>query len=342
VQEIKAAVARMLDERHQLEFGENAGVVSPSAYWTDFCSFFDYVPGMQDEAFAKLRLHTYHLTGDNYLTYYMDTGRGESRFLAAWRRQVEGVPENYILYEPGQGIGYRTPGGLVSVDITRYQHVVNTLHRQGIFDGLRGRRPFLLEIGSGYGGLAHHLSRVIGASTVVLVDLPETLLFAAVYVTLNNPDKRVWVYTPDRVEELSRPEVLAEYDFVCLPNYRLDALSELEFDLVLNMASLQEMRTEQVIEYLDFISGTCRGVFYSWNRESANPVNRELQSLTTLVEERFDVEDVTATAPVPRLGAKARIKASLKGLAIQTGMMERPLADPSGRKRELLCRPRKA
>jgi putative sugar O-methyltransferase len=55
------------------------------------------------------------------------------------------------------------------------------------------------------------------------------------------------------------------YDYIFVPNYRLDELRRLSFDLVMNVASMQEMREDQVRTYLDFIRSTLRGAFFSAN-----------------------------------------------------------------------------
>ncbi len=46
----------------------------------------------------------------------------------------------------------------------------------------RWRRPRILEIGPGYGGLAHHVRSLVPHARYYLVDLPESLLFAAIYL----------------------------------------------------------------------------------------------------------------------------------------------------------------
>ena len=74
----------------------------------------------------------------------------------------------------------------------------------------------------------------------------------------------------------------AGLDFVLLPDYRLDALTGFEFDLAINIASMQEMRVDQIERYLDFIKLTCRGNFYSCNRDRQNR-NDELRSLFDLM-----------------------------------------------------------
>src|SRR5947209_13464956 len=68
IKEIKSRIAMMLEERQRLT-SSSSRTASPSKFWSDFCSFFDYLPSLPDEAFANLRLHTYHLTGDTYQSY---------------------------------------------------------------------------------------------------------------------------------------------------------------------------------------------------------------------------------------------------------------------------------
>src|SRR4029453_7874610 len=112
-----------------------------------------------------------------------------------WARQVADLPDALRLSEPVGGIGFAYEGRLISNDIIRFQHVIGTLHRQGVLERLAGQpHPFTLEIGSGYGGLAYHLHRIVGRGTRVLLDLPETLLFAANYLTLPRPDARMYLY----------------------------------------------------------------------------------------------------------------------------------------------------
>jgi SAM-dependent methyltransferase len=301
LREIKAKVLAMLEERQALTSAPqptgSSDFNKASKYWTHFCAKFDYVFGMDEESFAKLRLHTYHLTGDNYQLYYFGNPN-------AWipikdiEEVTRGLPPSCVLNEPEGGIGHRYPDGrFLSGDVLRYQQVVTTLFRQGIlrtlWDG-RDHRPQVLEIGTGYGGLAHHLSRVLAegarGSTYFMVDLPETLVFAASYLTLLNPEKKIYLYDQKDFDSRLSSGGLAAYDFVLLPNYKLEALNRESFDLCVNVASLQEMTDAQVETYLDFIRATCSGVFYSWNQD-CQPMNKELSNLSDLLRVRFDLNE---------------------------------------------------
>jgi SAM-dependent methyltransferase len=146
--------------------------------------------------------------------------------------------------------------------------------------------PHILEIGAGYGGLAHHLSKIIkGKSVYVIVDLPETLLYAAAYLTLHNPDKKLYLYEKGC-------DIDGSCDFILIPHYRLDLLQYWKFDLVINVASMQEMRTDQVETYLNFINQTSIGLLYSLNVDCYIQ-NTELTCLSDLLKARFDIVEVS-------------------------------------------------
>ena len=343
IRAIKSRVIAMLEERRALD--DASSTVSPSKFWSDVCSHFDYMLGLPEEYFVKLRLHTYHLTGDIYQTYLF----GDAQYFRSTNKVdvlADGVPSTYVLNEPEGGIGFRYDDGrYLSSDILRFQRVVNTLYRYGILpqlSTLSGRRARILEIGAGYGGLAHHISNICKNTTYVVVDLPETLLFASSYLSLLNPHKRVYLYAREDFDELMKPGATESYDFVLIPNYRLNSLSRIGFDLVINVDSLQEMRTSQAETYLEFICRTCTGEFYSWNKDR-NPHNPDLSDLSDLLRRRFDVREIpepNVGTPVPKLLSKARLRRIVKRIAILTGLLDRTVLgsrDPPAR--EYLCRP---
>ena len=347
IREIKAKVAAMLDERGALEGGQAPGA-GPSRYWSDFCAFFDYLPGLPEESYEKLRLHTYHLTGDNYQRYYFGDARA---FLATgeWEALTAGLPNGFVLNEPEGGIGFRYPDGrFLSLDVLRFQRIVTNLYRHGILSrltGVQGRRPRVLEIGGGYGGLAHHLQRVCGGRLSYFgVDLPETLLFSASYLALQNPGKKLYLYDHGDFEGRVRSGALDAYDFVLLPNYALEGLGKTSFDLVLNLASFQEMTADQVAWYLDFIQAHCQGMLYSWNKDH-EPRNRELGSLSQALRERFEVTEL-APPLLPGNGSRGwreslrlNVKKALKNTAALAGLLEKKGAAPDEPFCEYLCRP---
>ena len=214
--EIQRKVRAMLDER-QMSIHDGPSR-RPSSYWTDFTSFFDYMRDLSPTSLAKVRLHTYHLTGDNYQTYYFGNRAAFVNFYGEWLA-TDGLPAEHVLSEPEDGIGFRLDDGrFVSADIARFQRTVSTLSRRGVLGELSRSEssPLVIEIGGGYGGLAVHLSRILKRCRYILVDLPETLVFSASYLVLQAPTKRLYLYDPaDRLDA----ESLADFDFVLQDAY---------------------------------------------------------------------------------------------------------------------------
>ena len=320
IREIKSNIEAMLVERQTLR---DPGA-PPSSYWTDFCSAFDYMLGLPESAFLKLRIHTYHFTAETYQTYYFGNA---DRFWAANHvtELTRGIPPGLVINEPAGGIGFHYPcGRFLSEDTIRFQKVINTLYRSGIIGPLRERKAStVLEIGAGYGGLAHHISQVLPGVHYLIVDLPESLLFSAAYLTLQNPGKRIYLYEPTDDTEVTLSRIRnGAFDFALFPNYKIGVLRPLSFDLVLNTASLQEMKADQVERYLDFIRDTCAGVFYSRNQDR-QPRNRELVSLNSMMRSRFQMTEIPEWRA--RVGAgsavKRYVRSAARSLAVTLGLM---------------------
>lgn len=341
IKSIKTKVIAMIEERKSLVVGSTK-LVSPSALWAEGMLNFDYMLGLDEESFSKLRLHTYHLTGDVWLTYLGDPQ--DFRVGGGLDTASKDIPSKLILNEPEGGIGFRySDGRFISSDISRFQQVVNTLYRHGILTTLLSsekQRSYLLEIGAGYGGLLHHLSNILGNVTCVIVDLPETMLFSASYLSLLNPNKKIYIYDSRDFPEFISSDSAKSYDFILVPNYRLDLLQDWSFDLGINLSSFQEMATEQVEVYLDFINKTFTGVFYSLNQER-HEKNVELQNLTELLNARFELTEVFQPKIKGKMSFRRKLRRALFSIAIFTHLLETPSKiDPETRYREYICKPR--
>jgi SAM-dependent methyltransferase len=316
ISQIKSKVELMLKERQAVSAERHTA--DASSVWSVACEMFDYLPGMRDESFGKLRLHTYVLTSDSYLPYVL--GSGKEGFRRGWEGQIKNIPEKYIIQEPEGGFGYRFGDRLISQDTRRYQRTINALYQRSFGDSNflslleADRWKCVLEIGGGYGALAHHLSSLATNTTFVIIDLPETLLFSASYVSLHNPKKNVYVYDRrNSADVLGSKRDLAAYDFVFVPNFKLDALRAFKFDLVINQNSLGEMTDSQVQEYLDVIAETCTGEFYSYNLDRLW-VNTELGSLTDALAKNFALTEVVSANRL-KVAVKSRLNALSKRLA---------------------------
>ena len=203
--------------------------------------------------------------------WLIDNKSGPDAWGKRWLKYKNDVPPN-LLYAPPALMGQQgwTIGGvIVNHDTYAIQERINILHEAGIIAWLSslGRAPRILEIGGGYGALAFALRRIFPTSAYMICDLPESLMFSGLYLTLCEQDETRMVL-PDEVltPHLDTPGVSL------LPNYRLHALLEqnASFDLVINTLSMSEMSAHQVGVYAAAIArmtGTS-GLFFEQNQDN--------------------------------------------------------------------------
>ncbi len=277
IKRIKNEVRAMLEER-------------PDGYKSSLenlaCEKFEYLMGLDEQYFAQLRYHTYYFDSDNYLGYF--AGLYETRDLARWKSLTEGIPRWLVLSDPSsiEHMGYTWGEYLISQNTMRFQGIVNTLYREGILDELKKRKHIkVMEIGAGYGGLIYNLQKILPdvAIEFTIVDLPETLLFSKSYLALTANTEKIKF----------------------LPNYKFNTLRD-QYDLVLNIATFQQLTKEQLDMYLDFIQKNLRGWLYSQNvdryRLNPSPIN-----VSEELKKRFSVKEIHQKRDAKRI-AKDLIK----------------------------------
>jgi len=214
----------------------------PSSFWTIILArFADELPKLTTAEAALVYLtdaFTINMAAETThgcLPVYKYTLKGEFPHFDGLIDQVECSP-------------YLTPDRLVSsngklVSSAFFAHLRSLLCCLTWID----RPSTVCEIGGGYGGLAvlwmnnpHHAPDVY-----VLVDFPESLFFAEIFVRANDPEAKV-LYVKG-ADDLS-PNVVEEYDYVLCPSDCAVHLHRMHFDVVVNMFSFQEM-TEQAVDY---------------------------------------------------------------------------------------------
>ena len=252
-----------------------------SAFWSDALTYLNYIRELSDKQLAFIRIHTSLITGHFTLQHIHDPRRltwddEQTRegvpLVAAYKALVEDVPESHWCDEPAlhqtiENIGFRWRGKLLTDDLLRYQRALTNLYNLGLV-APKPRRLLIFEIGGGYGALAHQVHRVVAAPGVayIIVDLPEMLFWSAVYLRVNNPGKRLYVFDRQTFSPAQLPDILANHDFVLLPPYLLAELPTFpDIDLAINMLSFQEMREDQIRVYCDFLARHLNGWFLSEN-----------------------------------------------------------------------------
>jgi len=311
--------------------------VDPSDYWAMYVHIFGYVKNLPAPLFNSLRLHTHHLDGDTYagpIGSY--TGGGpisspDGQYTNAAARLRSGLPERYWISAPhacGE-YGQMQDGRLVNDKVLKWQSIFRELWHNGALQGLEDLdRPVILEIGAGYGGIAHHFNTMFPDSLYVIVDLPETLLFSAAYLTMIHGQGKVVLM--DNNSPLD-PKAYADASFIMVPNFMLPSLDAFRFNFTLNMDSFQEMTEKQVSTYLEFLSGRT-DLLYSKNIDEFNHSN-DKAAVSSLLAQYFDIAPMAAPpAPSVDSGSPRKIIRKFAGKVRQklVAAMYMTDAKPSG------------
>jgi SAM-dependent methyltransferase len=178
----------------------------------------------------------------------------------------------------------------------------------------------VLEIGAGYGQVAHQLHQLLPIELYAVCDLPENLFLGAYYLQANLPDRAVAFVGADGT---APTEGLA----FTIPPF-LERLGG-GFDVIVNTYSFQEMNRESVEEYFRFAETALapEGFLYSLNTHGKAGVTRpseypvapyDLLGFTPV--RRFPFQ-ATATAPYELvLGRADGSRASADAETIRLGL----------------------
>lgn len=274
---IKTSIASMLLERSDMEC---ASPYMPSEFWRNTLQFMDYIRCLPPEQLLNIRAHIgmgFFLGNpwdrDFYDGYNIttDAAAEKSPIIEKYNRYVEDLPECLHCSEPATNplisqIGIRYRGKIINRDIVKEQGCISNLYHLGLLDALSTDDHVVLELGPGYGQLAHQLlNGASGRGCYICVDYPETLFWSSVFLAVNSKPGSVYIYDPSEgFQGWSR--ILASYRYVMIPNYLADTLRGLpRIDLFINQNSFQEMTEIQVRYYCELLSSTMTGWLYSYN-----------------------------------------------------------------------------
>jgi hypothetical protein len=144
----------------------------------------------------------------------------------------------------------------VSSDFLYRVLAVACLARRGV--DLNGA-PAILEIGGGYGSLARTICGLNRNARYVLVDLPETLFFAELFLRHSFPDKPI-AYA----DESGWP---SDAEIVLVPVGLRRLLTGQQFDLAINTNSFGEMTREDAKDWIGWLYSDIRPAkLWSLNR----------------------------------------------------------------------------
>jgi hypothetical protein len=130
--------------------------------------------------------------------------------------------------------------------VMAYQERISLLFRSGVINELRQRDKInIIEIGGGYGGLAYFIKQILPNANYFICDLPLSLFYPAVYLSLVNHFDDKLIYTAKDKEEL-----FSHRDFRYVPSFLFGDLRFIKFDLAINTLSFAEMESSAVESYI--------------------------------------------------------------------------------------------
>lgn len=222
---------------------------------------------------AHFRTHVGDALSDGYSGDYSEFSKLTSEQMSEQRvakdndKYSAGLPPSLILSEPHFDLerqwGVNCNGRQTSYAINRMQRVVANLYRFGVLSALHERTPTVLEIGSGYGLLAHNLLGCLPLGTkYILIDLPPVLALAATGLTIWRAELRASFL----INNFDLGRALAASDIVFVPHYAVAHLTNVPpINLTVNTASFQEMTEESLMAYAAFLGRQLDGWLYSEN-----------------------------------------------------------------------------
>ena len=270
-------INRYLQQRHP--HGEK------SFYWSIEAETIAYIYEATPKLLSRLRDHCLWITGvlsyqyaaHHYGSASMDNLLNRLAELERRKPDLEVFPERQVL----GGFGFPRNGKLYNVDTLKYHEVVIGLKEQREINQLTA--PVFCEIGSGFGGLADTLLNQFSNSKVILIDLPEVMIFAYTFLQVWRSDLKIVFQTSGVLDE-SADVVLIPYEekeSISIPSGYINCL--------VNTVSFQEMTTKQVEDYLDWSSKLKIPYLYSLNRDVSN-YNVEISSVSQILGSRYAIK----------------------------------------------------
>lgn len=280
----------------EVERAQAGGVARPSDYWSEELANFDYMIDASPLIIAKLRHHAHHITGIRVYDYRSSMTRTQAQFEAKLKALAEvGGREIFVPESPALGgFGFKIDGELVNIDTLKFYECLIALQKGEILREFRASEPpkTVCEIGSGWGGFAYQFKTLFPKTRYVLVDFPELFLFAGPYLMTLFPDARFAFFDP-----AGGKADLPDADFVFVPHFGIDQWRPEHLDLTVNMASYQEMTTEQVRSYVRFAHDRGCPYVYSLNRDRS-PHNAQLSNVRDIIAESYWLHEIEVL-PVP-------------------------------------------
>ncbi|HSB73562.1 MAG TPA: putative sugar O-methyltransferase [Candidatus Methylomirabilis sp.] len=292
-------IAELVDGRSAYleKAGLDPAIYSPAGNWQpENLEGYRQVVSANPEILAHLRLFSQMFTGYRLIDMRSAAGthvplalppnldrsleaiaRRQDPHAARYAATIAQAPEFLRISPPRKfgEIGWDIDGRIANYDAYVYLERLLLLYEAGLLNPddprslLRRGDVRILEIGGGYGGLAYFLKQVLPQARYAIVDLPESLLFSGVYLSVLFQKEANILLAPDSPPEA--PDASGP-GFTFVPNHLFPRLREAgsRYDLVINTLSMSEMEEAQVREYCRSLREmlTEQGVFFEQNQDN--------------------------------------------------------------------------
>ena len=308
----RTVVPRVRSVIASMRNADTSFAAQPGDVWRKNVEAFEYLLSGPDlSQFETLRRHTHHITGDpgrklprilsgrarvsNKLYELaqrlglLDIRTERARHFRTWLRTTPASRSLAgIVTEPPVLGGDEIVSSVIDERPYNFETARFLVELVNIVEW--GQVPFdrpglrIMDLGSGWGGLAYFLRAVFADSHITLLDLPETFIFSMPYLMLGDPDKTF--YLPE--DGLGDPSMTGDVDYAFFSPGALERIPDRSFDLIVNTGSMAEMSQDQVRYYISQIKRIGRGAFYSFN-EDRLCTNVELGNLTEILGREFSI-----------------------------------------------------
>ena len=245
--------------------GDNAKAgfpFAPTAYWQNETSKFEaefrdkgiesFLESQYNTRFHGVQKNDFRLYGWFLSVFYrlikardslglldrMDRGVTESDVAAraqAWNSTDKGTP-------------LRIEGKLIHTDLLFSLHDFYNLYE--LYPAIATEPVVVGDLGAGWGRIGHVLVQANPRATYLVLDIPGSLVISSTTLPALLPTARIQSYQGSRgTDEITR-EKLADGDVWILGSHDLARTRRGAIDILVNVASFQEMPADQVNEYL--------------------------------------------------------------------------------------------
>jgi putative sugar O-methyltransferase len=128
----------------------------------------------------------------------------------------------------------------------------------------------IVELGAGIGILASAFLKLDSKIKYLIIDISPTIFFSEFY--LRGLGYKVFGYEDfQNQKNIDIAKIFIDYDVICMPSWKIFELGDFEFDLFVNIASIQEMEKEQALNYLSILSKNIKNYIYFQNEIEGQP-----------------------------------------------------------------------